>query len=324
MIAGTPKSAPHLVTVETILQITRIITAVLQLASDAVALGLVPTQSTQELLSCCVSKAFNWTLVIVKANPYLEDSSNRKDFELCVRGATTHAAKLTHTFTKSAVSGMGSVIAHSLLDVITVQKVTACSSSSSIGHVFGPSLLPWLPDLLIAVALDSERGHPTATMQPPQPWVAHLASIAFESMGESNQKRTSDLSKERINYSENVVGTVSTTDVNYLDIIVGTLQRGELRVLEGFSQLFLRFARHCLKLQEYTYTIGALQLVCRRLFSSESPDRISLGTSTIADLEATGDFLKYTLDSISKKGEVHRNLDICRQLVSEFLQQKAL
>ncbi|CAM6022437.1 unnamed protein product [Sphagnum balticum] len=318
----------------------KIITSVIKLMADAVALGLVKTPLLQKRLASFAADSTSWSLV--NASSFLDDKSSEKEMESCIQATATHAAKLTYLFAKSGVMGMGSVIAHSLLNALSaqksnIQKTSSCNPGSiPVAITCRPLIQQWLPDLLIAVASEVDTKESKLTLQAFQPWISQLASEAYQSLDASSDRNTNSISENSLE-DDLILGDSRTiaseeaklgcSDAHFLTTIVGLLHRGDVRVLKGFVQLFIEFVRSALDNHEYRNVAGALDLVCSKLLLCRLPlerrPRVSFGITMVEDLEAIIDGISVALQSTLDK-ELCEKLESTKQLVSMILVENSL
>ncbi|CAK9229150.1 unnamed protein product [Sphagnum troendelagicum] len=318
----------------------KIITSVIKLMADAVALGLIKTPLLQKRLASFAADSTSWSLV--NASSFLDDKSSEKEMESCIQATATHAAKLTYLFAKSGVMGMGSVIAHSLLNALSalksnIQKTSSCNPGSIPAAIIcRPLIQQWLPDLLIAVASEVDTKESKLTLQAFQPWISQLASEAYQSLDASSDQNTNSISENSLE-DDLILGDSRTiaseeaklgcSDAHFFTTIVGLLHRGDVRVLKGFVQLFIEFVRAALDNHEYRNVAGALDLVCSKLLLCRLPlgrrPSVSFGITMVEDLEAIIDGISLALQSALDK-ELCQKLESTKQLVSMILVENSL
>lgn len=340
MTAGTTDGHLKAIRMYKALRTFKIITSVIKLMADAVALGLIKTPLLQKRLASFAADSTSWSLV--NASSFLDDKSSEKEMESCIQATATHAAKLTYLFAKSGVMGMGSVIAHSLLNALSaqksnIQKTSSCNPGSIPAAIIcRPLIQQWLPDLLIAVASEVDTKESKLTLQAFQPWISQLASEAYQSLDASSDQNTNSISENSLE-DDLILGDSRTiaseeaklgcSDAHFLTTIVGLLHRGDVRVLKGFVQLFIEFVRAALDNHKYRNVAGALDLVCSKLLLCRLPlgrrPRVSFGITMVEDLEAIIDGIRLALQSALDK-ELCQKLESTKQLVSMILVENSL
>lgn len=113
-----------------------------------------------------------------------------------------------------------------------------------------------------------------------------------------------------------------SNDAQILTTITGLLHRGDVKVLKGFVQLFIEFARSPLKNHGYMNMVGALDLVCSKLLFCRLPlqrqPRVSFGITMVKDLEVIIDGINLAFQSILDE-ELCQKLESNKQLVNMIL-----
>ncbi|KAI3870634.1 hypothetical protein MKW92_025041 [Papaver armeniacum] len=263
-----------------VVNMVKMVTAVLKFIVDATSVGLVAHQQER-----CLRFTSAYFQFIISTSSKLSDDIEQfreeemKETLLCLKSCFTYAAKLLNLFLKTVTKKQPEVsdLANNMFNLIMSVEFYLGSRNATCLLV---AAKPWLSDLILAVSsgyilaekheLESDQGENTFL-----PWISTLAKIELRQLSDPSESET-----------ENAVEPNKYLVFQKLVEKIVLTSRKNPKVLGAVGVMFLTASSVGLQREDYELVFGLVHFVCVKLVRHENRewDELEMMLACVAKL----------------------------------------